>query len=74
VLYTAQNSQLVVMSLRPGEDIGEEMHNPGQFIASKKERERQSLMAPSIRSRMIMQSSFLRAPGTTSLTHQMTRK
>lgn len=32
VLYTAQNSQLVVMSLRPGEDIGEEVHQLDQFI------------------------------------------
>lgn len=27
VLYTAKNSQLVVMSLKPGEEIGEEVHN-----------------------------------------------
>ena len=26
VLYTAKSSQLVVMSLKPGEDIGEEVH------------------------------------------------
>ncbi len=26
VLYTARNSQLVVMSLKPNEDIGEEVH------------------------------------------------
>ena len=26
VLYTARNSQLVVMSLKPGEEIGEEIH------------------------------------------------
>jgi len=26
VLYTAQNGQLVVMSLKPSEDIGEEIH------------------------------------------------
>lgn len=32
VLYTAKNSQLVVMSLKPGEDIGEEIHNLDQFI------------------------------------------
>ncbi|MDE1925010.1 MAG: cupin domain-containing protein [Patescibacteria group bacterium] len=32
VLYTAQHSQLVVMSLRPGEDIGEEIHQLDQFI------------------------------------------
>ena len=32
VLYTAKSSQLVVMSLQPGEDIGEEVHNLDQFI------------------------------------------
>ena len=32
VLYTAKNSQLVLMSLRPGEDIGEEVHDLDQFI------------------------------------------
>jgi len=32
VLYTAKNSQLVIMSLAPGEDIGEEIHHLDQFI------------------------------------------
>jgi mannose-6-phosphate isomerase-like protein (cupin superfamily) len=32
VLYTANYSQLVVMSLDPGEDIGEEVHGLDQFI------------------------------------------
>jgi len=32
VLYTAKNSQLVVMSLKPKEDIGEEVHQGDQFI------------------------------------------
>ncbi len=32
VLYTAKHSQLVVMSLLPGEDIGEEVHELDQFI------------------------------------------
>ena len=32
VLYTAKNSQLVVMSLKPKEDIGEEIHQLDQFI------------------------------------------
>ena len=32
VLYTAKNSQLVVMSIEPGEDIGEEVHHLDQFI------------------------------------------
>lgn len=33
VLFTGPNSQLVVMSLKPGEDIGEEIHSDvDQFI------------------------------------------
>jgi len=32
VLYTAKNSQLVVMSIAPGEEIGEEVHDLDQFI------------------------------------------
>jgi mannose-6-phosphate isomerase-like protein (cupin superfamily) len=36
VLYTAKNSQLVVMALRPGEEIGEEVHELDQFIRIEK--------------------------------------
>jgi mannose-6-phosphate isomerase-like protein (cupin superfamily) len=32
VLYTSQFSQLVLMSLKPGEDIGEEIHELDQFL------------------------------------------
>ena len=32
VLYTAKNCQLVVMSLKPGEDIGVEVHKLDQFF------------------------------------------
>lgn len=32
VLYTGENSQLVVMSLEPGVEIGEEVHHLDQFI------------------------------------------
>lgn len=32
VLYTSKHSQLVVQSLRPGEEIGEEVHDLDQFI------------------------------------------
>ena len=32
VLYTAKHSQLVLMSLAPGEEIGEEIHHLDQFI------------------------------------------
>mgnify|MGYP001567161631 CR=1 FL=1 len=36
VLYTAKNSQLVVMSLKPNEDIGTEVHQLDQFIRVEK--------------------------------------
>ncbi len=32
VLYTAKHSQLVLMSLKSGEEIGEEIHHLDQFI------------------------------------------
>lgn len=32
VLYTTKNSQLVLMSLLPGEEIGEEIHDVDQFF------------------------------------------
>lgn len=32
VLYTAKNGQLVLMSLLPNEDIGEEVHDVDQFL------------------------------------------
>ncbi len=32
VIYTAKNSQLVVMSIQPGDEIGEEIHDLDQFI------------------------------------------
>lgn len=36
VLYTGKNSQLVVMSLKSGEEIGEEVHSVDQFIRIEK--------------------------------------
>ncbi len=32
VLYTARNSQLVLMSIEPGDEIGEEVHHLDQFL------------------------------------------
>lgn len=32
VLYTAKHSQLVLMSIAPGDDIGEEVHHLDQFL------------------------------------------
>ncbi|MFH1354125.1 MAG: cupin domain-containing protein [bacterium] len=36
VLYTAENSQLVVMNIQPGDEIGEEVHKLDQFIRIEK--------------------------------------
>ncbi len=36
VLYTDEKSQLVLMSLLPGEEIGEEVHNVDQFLRVEK--------------------------------------
>lgn len=36
VLYTVRYSQLVLMSLKPNEEIGEEIHNLDQFIRIEK--------------------------------------
>ncbi len=36
VLFTSENLQLVVMSLKPSEDIGEEVHDLDQFIRVEK--------------------------------------
>ncbi len=32
VLYTSKHTQLVVMNLKPGEEVGEEVHHLDQFI------------------------------------------
>jgi len=32
VLYTTKNSQLVLMNIKPGDEIGEEVHELDQFI------------------------------------------
>ncbi len=36
VIYTAKNSQLVLMSLKPNEEIGEEIHDVDQFFRIEK--------------------------------------
>jgi hypothetical protein len=38
VLYTAKNTQLVLMNLRGNEEIGEEIHELDQFIALRLDR------------------------------------
>ena len=45
VLYTAKHCQLVAMSLKPGEDIGMEVHHLDSSSAWRKDRVRRSLMA-----------------------------
>jgi hypothetical protein len=35
VLFTTRHTQLVLMSLKPGEEIGEEVYDLDQFTASK---------------------------------------
>lgn len=36
VLYTAKNSQLVLMNIKPGDEIGEEVHKLDQFLRFEK--------------------------------------
>lgn len=36
VLYTGEHSQLVIMSINPGDDIGEEVHSLDQFLRIEK--------------------------------------
>ena len=36
ILFTTKNSQLVVMSIEPGDEIGEEIHELDQFIRLEK--------------------------------------
>ena len=36
VIYTSKNAQLVLMSLLPNEDIGEEVHDVDQFLRVEK--------------------------------------
>ena len=36
VLYTGQHSQVVLMSIEPGDDIGEEIHHVDQFLRFEK--------------------------------------
>ena len=44
VLYTAKNCQLVVMALKPKEEIGMEVHELDQFFRWRKGRARPFLM------------------------------
>jgi hypothetical protein len=69
VLYTAKNCQLVVMSLKPGEDIGAEAHKLDQFFrVGRKAKARRCLMASSIASSPGLRSSCPPVLATTSST------
>ena len=60
VLYTSKHLQLVLMNLKPGEDIGEETHpNIDQFFGSKVERADALLMEMNIRWKMVMLLLYL---------------
>jgi len=45
VLFSATHSQLVLMSLKPGEEIGEEVHDLDQFIRFEAVKDQSSWMA-----------------------------
>jgi len=66
VLYTAKNCQLVVMSLKPGEDIGEEVHELDQFIRCEAGRGRRYSTASSTRWKTARLSSSHLERGTIS--------
>lgn len=65
VIYTGKNLQLVLMSLKPGEDIGEEVHKDrDQFF--RIETGKGEVLIDARRSKATMPSSCPRAPATTS--------
>ena len=66
VLYTAKNTQLVLMSLPPKEEIGEETHTLDQFIRVEAGRGVAILDGVRIRSPTALRWPFRRARNTTS--------
>lgn len=62
VLFTAKHHQLVVMSLKPGEDIGEETHRVDQFI--RVEQGQGVVVMGKKRSRIQADSAFVIPAGT----------
>ena len=71
VLYTAKNSQLVLMALKPGEEIGEEIHTLDQFIRVEEGKGKAILEALSMKLKTARQWSFPPGRGTTSSTLQV---
>ena len=66
VLYTAKHSQLVVMALKPKEEIGAEVHSSTSSFASKREPARRFSMAFEPRSKRASPYSSRPGPITTS--------
>jgi mannose-6-phosphate isomerase-like protein (cupin superfamily) len=62
VLYTAKNSQLVLMSIAPGDEIGEEVHHLDQFI--RLERGRAKLVLDDIEHAVAEDWAFVIPAGT----------
>lgn len=57
VLFTGKHEQLVVMSLKPEEDIGEEMHDVDQFI--RVEQGQGTVVMDGRRSHVLADSAFV---------------
>ena len=68
VLYTAKNCQLVVIALKPKEEIGAEVHKLDQFFLVAKGRGRRFLMRFARRSARALLCWSLPGRNTTSLT------
>lgn len=62
VLFTGPHSQLVVMSVKPGEDIGLEVHKVDQFI--RIEKGEGEVVMDGKRSRVQAESAFVIPAGT----------
>lgn len=62
VLFTAKHHQLVVMTLQPGEDIGEEVHDVDQFF--RIEQGRGVVEMDGTRTRVRAESAFVVPAGT----------
>ena len=62
VLFTGEHEQLVVMSLKPKEDIGEETHDVDQFI--RVEQGRGVVMMDGQKAKIKAESAFIIPAGT----------
>lgn len=71
VLYTAKHCQLVVMALKPKEEIGAEVHKLDQFFRVEEGTARRFSMAFGQRSERASPLSSRLGPNTTSSTQAM---